>query len=195
MKRIVLALALTVCGVGALHAQTISNYGQMQMNAIKGSNSAAMYSTQRMRNGIYTSSVPQFGYSNVNRNLFQGVGAQPQANRQKPFSGAQTQRGPNTSPYLGMLSNNPYTSSTTNYFTNVRPQLEQQRANDQLMAQNIKMQQQLQQLATKPPFDPTGSEDRAPTGHSAVFQEHGGMYGNPGGYYPQVPVRSVRGRR
>jgi hypothetical protein len=104
-------------------------------------------------------------------------------------------QGPSSSPYLGLLSDNPFTSTTTNYFNQVRPQIEQQKVNEKLMQQNAKMQQQLTAAAAQPPYDVTGSEDRAPTGHAAVYQNNGGVYGNPGGYYPQVPIRSVRGQR
>jgi hypothetical protein len=194
MKNMMMAFAIVACGAMQASAQQSLNYGQTQANAIRGSNSASVYSSNRLRTSIYSSAVPQYNYSSVNRGLFKGaMGSAPTAARSKPFS--QVQRGQNSSPYMGLIADNPFTSTTTNYFNNVRPKLEQQKMNDQLMAQNIKMQQQLQQLATKPPYDPTGDENRAPTGHSAVFQQHGGMYGNPGGYYPQVPVRSVRGQR
>jgi hypothetical protein len=195
MKRIMMALTLVVCGAIEANAQqSMPNYGQVQSSAIRGRTSASAFSSNRFRSGVYNSAVPRYNYSSVNRNLFSGVvGAQPTAARSKPFS--QVQKGPSTSPYMGLVADNPYTSTTSNYFNRVRPQIEQQQANDKLMAQNIKMQQQLQQLATKPPYDPTGSEERAPTGHSAVFQQNGGMYGNAGGYYPQVPVRSVRQKR
>ncbi len=196
MKKIMMALTLVACGAIQAHAQqSMPNYGKVQSNAFLGRTSASAFSSNRFRSGVYNSAVPRYNYSSVNRNLFQGVGGtQPAAaTRSKPFS--QVQRGPSTSPYLGLVADNPFTSTTTNYFKNVRPQIEQQQANDKLMAQNIKMQQQLQQLATKPPYDPTGSEDRAPTGHSAVFQQQGGMYGNPGGYYQAAPIRSVRQKR
>ncbi|BBO30601.1 hypothetical protein [Lacipirellula parvula] len=192
MKKIMMALTLVACGALQANAQqSMPNYGKVQSSAMRGRTSASNFTSNRFRTGVYNSAVPRFNYSNVNRNLFQGAMAtQPSAARSKPFS--QVQRGPNTSPYMGLVADNPFTSTTTNYFKNVRPQIEQQQANDKLMAQNIKMQQQLQQLAAKPPYDPTGDEDRAPTGHSAVFQEQGGMYGNPGGYYQHVPIRSVR---
>jgi hypothetical protein len=196
MRMFVTAMALTV---GALtiglalqaQAQQQTNYTQSQLSALNNQNSAAAYTSERFKNQVYNNAVPRYNFSSVNRNIFSGAKSGP--TKSKPFS--QVQRGPSTSPYMGLLSDNPFTSSTTNYFTNVRPQLEQQRMNEKLQMQNIKMQKQLEEIATRPPYDPTGSEDRAPTGHAAVYQNNGGVYGNPGGYYPQVPIRSVRGQR
>ena len=161
------------------------------MNSIKNQNSAAAFTSQRMQASVLSRVVPQYNFSSVNRNVLKGAMSGPA--KSKPFS--QVQRGPSTSPYMGLLSDNPFTSSTTNYFNNVRPQLEQQKMNEKLMQQNIKMQKQLEEISARPPYDITGSEDRAPTGHAAVYQNNGGVYGNPGGYYPQVPIRSVRGQK
>jgi len=185
---VMMTLAIVACSGMTAEAQI--NYGQAQGNAIRNQNSAAVFSSDRIRKGVY-GVAPQFNFSNVNRNLFKGVTSQP--TKSKPFS--HVQRGPSTSPYMGLLSDNPFTSSTTNYFTNVRPQLEQQKTNDKLMQQNIRMQKQLEEISARPPYDITGSDDRAPTGHAAVYMNPGGVYGNPGGYYPQVPIRSVRGQR
>ena len=191
MRMFVTAVALTFGLALQAQAQQPTNFTQSQLNSLKNQNSAAAYSTQRIKSQVFNSAVPQFNFSSVNRNIFKGATSGP--TKSKPFS--QVQRGPSTSPYMGLLSDNPFTSSTTNYFSNVRPQLEQQRMNEKLQMQNIKMQKQLEEIAARPPFDPSGSENRAPTGHAAVYQENGGVYGNHGGYYPQVPIRSVRGQR
>ncbi|MBA4107766.1 MAG: hypothetical protein C0485_18690 [Pirellula sp.] len=184
------AVALMVCLAVQAQAQQ-TNYSQTQTNAIKNRNSAAAYSSQSIKSQVFNRSVPQFGFSSVNRGLFKG--AMSGQTKSKPFSHAQ--QGPSASPYMGLLSDNPFTSTTTNYFNNVRPQLEQQKMNEKLMQQNIKMQKQLEEVSARPPYDITGSEQRAPTGHAAVYQNNGGVYGNPGGYYPQVPIRSVRGQK
>lgn len=189
MRMFVAAFAI-MCGL-ATQADAQMNYGQTQLKSLQAQNSTAGFTSQRELSRIVNRSVPRYSFSDVNRNVFKGATSAP--SRQKPFS--QVQRGPTVSPYLGLVSDNPFTSSTTNYFSNVRPQLEQQRMNEKLQLQNIKMQKQLEEIAARPPYDPTGSEDRAPTGHAAVYQNNGGVYGNPGGYYPQVPIRSVRGRR
>ena len=191
MRVFMTAVALTVCLAVQAQAQQQANYTQTQLNSLKTRNSAAAYSGQSFQNQAFNSAVPRYNFSSVNRNIFKGVTSGP--TKSKPFS--QVQRGPSTSPNMGLHSDNPFTSSTTNYFSTVRPQLEQQRMNEKLQMQNIKMQKQLEEIAARPPYDPTGSEDRAPTGHAAVYQNNGGVYGNPGGYYPQVPIRSVRGQK
>lgn len=191
MRVFIAAIALTAGLALQGHAQQQANYTQSQLNSIKNQNSAAAYSSQRLKSQVFSRAVPQYNFSSVNRNIFKGATSGP--SKSKPFSHAQ--QGPSTSPYMGLLSDNPFTSSTTNYFSNVRPQLEQQKANEKLMQQNIKMQKQLEEISARPPYDITGSDDRAPTGHAAVYQNNGGVYGNPGGYYPQVPIRSVRGQR
>lgn len=183
-------VALTVCLAVQAQAQQ-TNFSQTQMNAIKNRNSGATYSSQNIKSQIFNRAVPQFGFSSVNRGLFKG--AMSGQGNTKPFS--HVNQGPNSSPYLGLLSDNPFTSTTTNYFNNVRPRLEQQKMNEKLMQQNMKMQQQLTEAAARPPYDVTGSEERAPTGHAAVYQNNGGVYGNAGGYYPEVPIRSVRGQK
>jgi hypothetical protein len=59
--------------------------------------------------------------------------------------------------------------------------IEQQKVNQQMQAQNQRMQRQLSSIFAQAPYDPQGSEMRAPTGHAAVFM-------NYGGYYPVSPV-------
>jgi hypothetical protein len=41
------------------------------------------------------------------------------------------------------------------------------------------MQRQLGQIGAQPPYDPTGSEMRAPTGHGSVYMNYGGYYTMP----------------
>lgn len=188
MKYAILSIAIILCTAWRADAQT--NFANTQRYSLQRSNSAASYTSQQARSSVYNV-VPTYTFSSVNRGLFSGATKPP--SKQKPFS--QVTQGPSTSPYMGLLSSNPYSSSTTNYFTNVRPQLDQQKMNQRLMEQNIKMQRQLNSVAARPPYDPTGSENRAPTGHAAVYQNNGGVYGNHGGYYPQAPIRSVRGQR
>ena len=191
MKTLVIALAVFV-GF-QLHAHAQQNFSQTQLKQLNNRNSASAFTSQRVMSGVLNRSIPQYNFSTVNRGLLKGAMGSPTTTRQKPFS--QVQRGPSTSPYLGLVSDNPFTSTTTNYFNNVRPQLEQQKMNEKLQMQNIKMQRKLEEIAARPPYDVTGSDERAPTGHAAVYQNNGGVYGNPGGYYPQVPIKSVRGQK
>lgn len=179
-----------------------SQFTAAQVNQFKTRNSAAGFTTQQLNNNLINRTVPRFNFSNVNQGVLRGAigsssSARPNnsqaASRPKPFAGAN--QGPSTSPYMGLLADTPFNSTTTNYFTKVRPQIEQQRMNDKLMSQNMKLQQQLQAVAAQGPYKATGSEDRAPTGHAAVYMNNGGTYGNHGGYFPQVPIKSVRQQR
>lgn len=153
------------------HAQTGSMYTDQQLRSIKNRNSANAFTSQRFSNRVYSQAVPQYSFSNVNRGLFDSA----RSRAQKPF--ASLNNGPSVSPYLGLSS--PFSSSASNYYTQVRPQLEQQRINQQLQQRSFAMQKQLNTVAAQPPYNPKGSENQAPTGHAAVFM-------NYGGYYPPV---------
>ena len=187
MKYGIMLLLAVFSFAGRAEAQQQRSYAQTQLNSLRVNNSAANFTSKQELARVVQGSVPRFNFSGVNRNVF------GQTQKQKPFANAN--QGPSTSPYMGLLADTPYSSTTSNYFSKVRPQIEQQKMNDKLMSQNMRLQQQLQAAAAQGPYDPTGSENRAPTGHSAVYMNNGGVYGNPGGYYPQVPIRSVRGAR
>jgi hypothetical protein len=187
-----LAVVLTSCGF----AQT-SLYTTNQMNQLKNRNSATQFTSQQITNNVINRSVPRYNFSNVNQNILSpkapSASSVSPMKRAKPFS--QVTQQPSTSPYLGLLAENPFTSTTTNYFNSVRPRIEQQRMNERLQAQNMRMQQQLNEIAAKGPYSTTGSEDRAPTGHAAAYMNTAGTYGNRGGYFPEVPIKSVRGQK
>ena len=157
-----------------------TSYGQSQLNGIYARNSTKVFTSDRVRANLYNRTVPQYGYSQVNRGLF----SQSLTSRtaQKPFTGATS--GGSVSPWLAL--SDPFTSTAHNYYTQVRPQLEQQRLNQQMAARNQQMQRQLNSLAAQPPYDPTGSENMAPTGHAAAFFNYGGYY---------QPVQPTKNRR
>ena len=100
----------------------------------------------------------------------------------KPFSGANF-GSPSVTPYLSLSS--PFSSTATNYYTQVRPQIDQQRLIQQQQQQNIAVQRQLNSISARPPYDVAGSARIAPTGHSAVFD-------NTLGYYPQPQQQQRR---
>lgn len=197
MVRLILSIAVVAAMASESMAQG-SQYTASQVNQFKTRNSAAGFTSERMSSNVINRAVPRYNFSTVNRGALQGAtglsGSRPagsqMGSKAKPFANANT--GPAASPYLGLLSDTPFTSTTTNYFNKVRPQIEQQKANDKLMAQNMQLQQKLQAVAAEGPYSTTGSEDRAPTGHAAVYMNNGGTYGNNGGYFPQVPIKSMR---
>jgi hypothetical protein len=156
--------------VGQARAQTGSSYTNRQLKSIQNRNSAAAFTSQRLNNRVFSRTAPTFAYSNVNRNLFDSA-----RGRQKPFSSYTP--GPSVSPYLALSA--PFTSTATNYYTQVRPQIEQQRINEQMAQRNAALQRQLNAIAAQGPYDPQGSDVRAPTGHAAVFMNYGGYYTMP----------------
>jgi hypothetical protein len=145
-----------------------------QLDSLAIRNSAAAFTTSRLQRRLVNGSVPQYSFSNNNyRGLFNSslVGARAG----KPFSGLAGTSA--VTPYLSLSE--PFSSSAHNYYTQVRPQLDQQRFNQQAAARARQLQQQVASLEAQPPYSPVGDAERAPTGHVAVFM-------NYGGYYPQV---------
>lgn len=191
MRSFVFAAALVgMCGISS-----IAN-AQFSSDSFVARNSSQRFTSQNLQAGVINRALPQNSFSGVNRSLLKGaMGSQAAPQKPKPFSSVK--QGPSQSPYMGMLAQTPFTSTNSNYFNIVKPQLEmqraQQRAQEKQQSQMIQYQQQLTQAASKGPYSTTGSEERAPTGHVATYMNNGGVYGNPGGYYPQVPIKSVRG--
>jgi hypothetical protein len=174
MRRIL--FATTVVGVLAGGSESLAQqslYTRTQLGGYRLNNTVQGYSSQRIRSNIYNKSVPQYTYNNLNRNLFQSsLTGRP---LQKPFSN--TGGGMGVSPYLGLSA--PFSSTAEQYYTQVRPQLQQQRINQQLAARNAQMQRQLNDIAALPPYAITGTEDMVPTGHVAAFMNYGGYYTPP----------------
>jgi hypothetical protein len=155
---IIAAAASVVLAAGQCRAQ--SSFAVTEMNRLSRNSSPANFSADRIRQQAITAAVPQFGNA---------------LGRMKPFSSIS--RGPSVTPYLAL--DQPFTNTATNYYTLIRPQLEQQRINQIQSRQNQLMQRQLGEVASRPPYDPTGSERMAPTGHTAVYMNFGGYYQMP----------------
>jgi hypothetical protein len=169
MQRI---LSIAVLGVGlAMTGEAWGQtYAQTQMNTMYRRNSTANFTTGQMRANIMNRTVPQYGFSTANRGIFsQVLNSSPLG---KPFTGASG--GGSVSPWLALSE--PFSSSAHNYYTQVRPQLEQQRMNQMQMARNQQMQRQLNAMAAQSPYSATGSENMSPTGHGAVYMNYGGYY-------------------
>jgi hypothetical protein len=176
----VVSLATVSMGTSARGQAQQSLYTRNQLAGIAGPSQASFYSSQQLSRSLINNSVPQYSFSQVNRGLFGAP--QGGAAKSKPFSNFVGQG--STSPWLALSQ--PFSSPTTNYYSNVRPQLDQQRANQQMAARNAQLQRQLNTLAAQAPYDPTGSERMAPTGHAAAFFNYGGYY---------TPVQPSKGRR
>jgi hypothetical protein len=181
MKRLTMLSALLALCVTASDAAAQNSYLQNITNVWRNRNTAAGFTSDMMRYRTINRAVPQYTYSNVNRGVL-SVAQSPRPT-QKPFSSYNRSSG--LSPYMGMLASNPFTSTTDNYFSVVRPQIEQQKINEQLQQRNLMLQRQLNDIALKGAASPTGDAERAPTGHVSVYM-------NYGGYYTPVQPRSVR---
>jgi hypothetical protein len=185
MKYFVLVLALLGLTFGASQASAQQSYLQNLTSTWKTRNTASGFTSGYIKNQTVNRAVPQYSFSNVNRGLLSNVtGARPM--QQKPFSSYNRTSG--VTPYMGLLASNPFTSTTDNYFSIVRPQLEQQKINEQMERRNMMLQKQLNDIASQGPYNPEGAENRAPTGHVAVYM-------NYGGYYTPVQPKSVRPQR
>lgn len=180
MKRFTISLAvgiMLVAAHGASAQSSSSPWTQSQLRALATTNSVANYSVDRIRGQVVNRSVPNFAFSSQNyRSMFNG--SLTGARSGKPFSALGAAA--SVSPYLSLSE--PFTSSAHNYYTQVRPQLDQQR--QQQMAMRSRQSQQTS-ITAVPPYDPQGSQAMAPTGHAAVYM-------NYAGYYP--PVNIPRGR-
>ena len=182
MKRNLITLSLTlVVGLAAAveasaQALSKSTFTETMLNTLAIRNSVANFNPSRIQRQVVNQTVPVYNFTPTNyRNLLSTslVGAQRGS---KPFSSLSNPQ--SVSPYLALSE--PFTSSAQAYYTQVRPQLEQQRMNQQMAARAMQMQQQLTSMAARPPYDPSGNQNMMPTGHTAVFMNYGGYYPQPG---------------
>ncbi len=163
----VLAAALLTANEG--RAQ--SGFAASEISRLQLPSSPANFTADRQRSQVMNNSVPRFGLANVNA----GAVSNALGRANKPFSSIS--KGPSVTPYLAL--DNPFTSPATSYYTQIRPQMEQQRINQQQQRQNQTMQRQISQYTALQPYNPTGSEARAPTGHASVYMNYGGYYTTP----------------
>lgn len=169
---LVAAAAVVVLCSTAVLAQSNSTFTDRTVSNLTRGSTAGFHSAQRFQNQAFQRAAPRFLFSNVNRDLFSTRQVQ------KPFAGAQ--RSASVSPYLGLGGGR--TSTVNNYYSLVRPQMQQQRQNERLRNAQVRQQQQLQAATARSPFSYgnrlEGAQDLMPTGHGASFL-------NFFGYYPQ----------
>lgn len=164
----IVSLAAALLTAADLRAQ---GFAANEISRLQNASTPANFSVEGMRSRVMNNAVPRFGNANLN------VGAVSNAlgRANKPFSSIA--KGPSVTPYLAL--DNPFTSPATSYYTQIRPQMEQQRINQQQERQNQLMQRQISQYSALQPYDPTGSDARAPTGHASVYMNYGGYYTSP----------------
>ena len=162
---------------------TVSNYAEGQLRSIQGRNKASTYTIARESTAVLNRSVTKSGVRGINQQGYSNLGGnQSMAQRSsKPFS--MIDRGPTVSPYLQL--SNPL-STASDYYNVVKPLQEQRNVNDRLMRQQYAQSRKLNQMAAQGPYQVTGNENAAPTGHSTGFMKYG-TYNNLGGYFaPQT---------
>jgi hypothetical protein len=188
----VAAITLIVAGTAAAQPN-FRTYGEQATKGIQSQNSVRQFSAANINQRILSQSVGRTGVAGVNgRNystgLQAGSGLGPLPSRSsKPFS--RIDRGPTVSPYLSL--SNPF-STATDYYNVVKPLQEQRRVNDRLMQQQYLQNKRLNQIAAQGPYQITGNENAAPTGHGTGFMKFAN-YMNTGGYFaPPTQPKSQR---
>jgi len=182
---IILWVVTSAVELQAQSGQTGSGFADASLRAIRNRNSMDRFSTSRITNQIRNRSVTQSGVAGINRRSYLN-NSTSQIQKSKPFSGVQ--KGPAVSPYLAL--SNPFTSTATSYYTQVRPLAEQRRMQQQQQRQQRVLERQqyihqkkLNQAAAQGPYSITGSEEFAPTGHAAGYMQLGNFQ-ETGNYFP-----------
>jgi hypothetical protein len=187
-------VVVTFCMCAAsLHAQvpgTESSVAKAALSSIQGQNSASQYTVNRVNRDVINRSIPRVGVRGVNQqNFVAGSGALANQRGSKPFS--MIDRGPTVSPYLQL--SNPL-STASDYYNVVKPLQEQRNVNDRLMRQQYAQSRKLNQMAAQGPYQITGNDEAAPTGHSTGFMKYG-SYMNLGGYFAPQTAPKQQGQR
>jgi hypothetical protein len=165
-------LSIIAACVLANRAHAQSGFAGSEIDRLQRTSSSANYSASRLVNSATRVPRPVTGLGHFQPS---GLSSASMGRANKPFSSIS--RGPSVTPYLAL--DNPFTSPATSYYTQIRPQLDQQRINQQQERQNQMLQRQISQYTSVRPFDPTGSDMRAPTGHASVYMNFGGYYAMP----------------
>jgi len=122
--------------------------------------------------------IPSVGQSSTSSRLSLGANGGG-ALASKPFDNYSA--APTVSPYLNLFREDLGGNDDFNYQTLVRPQLEQQRFNEQVQRQAQDINRRLQSLSAQPDFNPQGDRNVMPTGHQTVFMNYGHYYPTTGG--------------
>lgn len=191
-KTLALCVAVSLVAAGSAVAQSTKGFGYQLSTGYQNRNSASQFTAQRNNQQILNQSVPRVGVAGVNQRNFTagllgtGGAAAPQRSN-KPFT--RIDRGPTVSPYLSL--SNPF-STATDYYNVVKPLQDQRRVNDRVMQQQYMQAKKLNQMAAEGPYQITGNEEAAPTGHGTGFMKFAN-YMNLGGYFaPQTEPKSQK---
>lgn len=173
------AVSIAYFQMEIVSAQAPSGFAQTQLNNIMSRNSISQFTTGRIVQQVRNQAVPPAGIGGINRQNFIGRGSSPLGGpASKPFTGLD--RGPSVSPYLTLA--NPF-STPSDFYNIVRPQQDQRAFNDRVSRQQYAQSRKLNQLAAQGPYEITGNDKAAPTGHGTGFMQFGSFM-NTGNYFP-----------
>jgi len=171
-----LLLASAFLALMASDALAQSDYTKSTLRNIQARTSASAYSINSYKQQSRNLARPRVSVPGLNYGFSQGSSAPRPIS--KPFSSV-NRRSPVT-PYLAYSGT---LNTVSDYYNIIRPRQQQRQVNQQQQRQNFATQRRLSQLSAQAPYNPKGSDELAPTGHAAVFQNLG-TYLNYGGYYP-----------
>lgn len=173
-----------------------TGFAAAQLRGIQSANSISRHTVDNISRRVINQGIPRAGVAGVNRQNFSAgtgnavlgnSGAPGLTGSSKPFS--RIDRGPAVSPYLAL--SNPF-STPSDFYNIVRPLQNQERVNQQVAKQQYAQSRKLNQIAAQGPFQITGSEAFAPTGHGTGFMRFG-TYMNTGSYFaPPTRPKSDR---
>jgi hypothetical protein len=177
---IVALSVLSFCGTADAQSESKS-YANTEMSRIKANDIGRGYSIsslnrQDLQRG--QASIPNVGQANTPRSYVSELNVGGGGPREKPFS--RVSYGPTVSPYMNLFRDDLDGSGDFNYQTLVRPQLEQQRINEQVQRQNFEISRRVQSLSARADYNPQGSQQQSPTGHPTSFMYYGRYYPSAG---------------
>jgi hypothetical protein len=155
------------------------NYGGTSVQSIQRRDIGSGYSVGSTNQNALRNAQ---GYLGNSASTFRGAGGGSSLGlsagpTSKPFSSYSPS--PTTSPYLNLFRDDFGGDDDFNYQTLVRPQLQQQRFNEQVQRQSMELGRRLQSIAAQADFNPQGSESQYPTGHKTLFNYYGHYYTMP----------------
>src|SRR5215213_8510639 len=121
MKSCLTIVSLMAVMLVAGESRGQAGFAASELNRLSSVSNPAAYSADRIRANVINSALPRSGLGNFGGGSVSNV----LGRSNKPF--ASISRGPSVTPYLAL--DNPFTSTATSYYTQIRPQIEQQRVN------------------------------------------------------------------
>jgi hypothetical protein len=168
-------------------ARSVGGAAESEMRAIRRSDIGIGYTSTQLNNQTMNrmrATAPWTGVASVDANSGRrGLGSfggssglsRTPGRDSRPFSGIS--RRPTVSPYMNLFREGFNTNQDAlNYQTLVRPQIRQQRVNEQVQRQESALNQRLQSIAAQPAYNAAGSRNLIPTGSPSTFRYYSHFY-------------------